>query len=255
MTIRHDVPEGAPTWIDLMSTDVDASKAFYGELFGWTAESGGAEFGGYINFSLGDEQVAGLMACREETGPMNVWSVYLKTDDAEATAKAATDHGGEVFVPAMALPHDIGSMAVVVDPGGAAVGAWQPGTHRGGVVATTGAPCHFELHTKKYDEALEFYKAVFGWEPEAVSDTPALRYSVQNVGDGENAGIMDAAQFADDPLSGWGVYFAVDDTDAALDKIGALGGRTVTPPEDSPYGRIAVAADSNGAMFKLRAAS
>ena len=37
MTIRQYVPNGAPCWIDLMSSDTDKSRAFYGELLGWTA--------------------------------------------------------------------------------------------------------------------------------------------------------------------------------------------------------------------------
>ena len=32
MTIRQTVPNGAPCWIDLMSSDTGKSRAFYGEL-------------------------------------------------------------------------------------------------------------------------------------------------------------------------------------------------------------------------------
>jgi predicted enzyme related to lactoylglutathione lyase len=47
------------------------------------------------------------------------------------------------------------------------------------------------------------------------------------------------------------VYFAVDDTDASLAKITELGGTTVQPAEDTPYGRLAGATDPFGAQFKL----
>ena len=47
MTIRQNVPHGAPCWIDLMSSDTDKSVAFYGALFGWTADEPNEEFGGY----------------------------------------------------------------------------------------------------------------------------------------------------------------------------------------------------------------
>src|SRR6185312_10611745 len=46
MAKRDGSPTGAPCWIDLMSADPDKSAAFYGELFGWTAESTGDEYGG-----------------------------------------------------------------------------------------------------------------------------------------------------------------------------------------------------------------
>jgi hypothetical protein len=50
----------------------------------------------------------------------------------------------------------------------------------------------------------------------------------------------------------WSVYFAVEDVDQALAKVAELGGATVMPREDTPYGRLATAADSTGAVFKLR---
>lgn len=34
-----------------MTSDPDRSRAFYGELFGWTSEVAGEEYGGYFNFS------------------------------------------------------------------------------------------------------------------------------------------------------------------------------------------------------------
>ena len=79
MTIRDNVPAGAPCWVDLMSSDVEKSKAFYGELFGWTADEPNPEFGGYTNFRKDGEQVAGLMTA-QEAGMPDVWSVYLAVD-------------------------------------------------------------------------------------------------------------------------------------------------------------------------------
>ncbi len=63
---------------------------------------------------------------------------------------------------------------------------------------------------------------------------------------------MDASAFLPDGVpSHWNVYFAVEDTDATLEKIGKLGGATVLPAEDTPYGRLAQASDPTGALFKL----
>jgi predicted enzyme related to lactoylglutathione lyase len=49
----------------------------------------------------------------------------------------------------------------------------------------------------------------------------------------------------------WSIYFGVDDTDAALTRVEALGGSVVRAAEDTPYGRLATAADPSGAQFKL----
>lgn len=256
MTIRQNVRNGAPCWVDLMSSDPEKSKAFYGELFGWTAEEPNPEFGGYTNFQKDGERVAGLMQSTPDMGASDVWSVYLCVEDASATVQAAQEHGSEVIVDAMPVG-EMGSMGVVTDPGGAFIGLWQPGTHRGGVVATEGAPCHFELHTRDYDKAVPFYEAVFGWTAEAVGDTPDFRYTVlADMPDGEGAGIADASQWLPEGVpSHWSVYFSVDDAGKALERIAELGGSTVMPAEETPYGVLATAADATGAMFKLRADS
>src|SRR5690242_15560057 len=103
VTRRETAPIGAPCWIDLFSPDLDRSLAFYTELFGWTAESSGAEFGGYVNFSKDGVLVAGAMSNDGSSGAPDAWSVYLATPDAGATIDAATKTGSEVIVPAMAV--------------------------------------------------------------------------------------------------------------------------------------------------------
>ncbi len=252
MTIHQNVPAGAPCWVDLMSSDTDKSRAFYSELFGWMAEEPNPDFGGYANFTKDGDHVAGLMAA-QEGGVPDAWSVYLAVNDAEKTVEAAKAHGAPVFVEAIAVG-DLGTMAVLADAGGAAIGMWQPGEHRGGLVGTVGAPCHFELHTRDYDASVAFYTEVFGWPPKTESDVPEFRYSLLEVADGEHAGIMDASGFLPEGVPAhWSVYFAVEDIDAALAKVEQLGGSTIMAAEDTPYGRLATAADSTGAMFKLRA--
>ena len=253
MAIRDHVPAGAPIWVDLMSSDVAKSRAFYGELFGWEADDPNPEFGGYANFRKDGEPVAGLMTAMEEGLP-DVWSTYLQVDDAAATVEAARAAGAPIFVEAMAVG-DLGVMAVLADPGGAMIGMWQPGEHRGGLVGTGGAPCHFELHTRDYDASLAFYKDVFGWaDVTAESDVPEFRYSILNVAEGEHAGVMDASHWLPDGVPAhWSVYFAVDDVDKALARVAELGGHTVMAAETTPYGVLATASDSTGAVFKLRA--
>ncbi len=254
MPKRDAAPNGAPCWIDLMTADQDRSVAFYTELFGWTVDDPGPDYGGYKNFHLDGIPVAGVM--QNDGGPgapeLDFWTVYLTTDDARKTVEGASANGGQVYLEPQQVM-ELGTMAMVADPGQAAVGVWQPGRHQGfGIWAEPGSPGWFELHTRDYDAVVKFYRDVFRWETHAMGDTPDFRYTTLGEGDGALAGIMDASGFLPDGVpSTWSVYFQVEDTDAALAKIGKLGGSTVQPAEDTPYGRLAVATDPTGAPFKL----
>jgi predicted enzyme related to lactoylglutathione lyase len=251
MPTRDDAPLGAPCWIDVFTTDPDRTIAFYGELFGWSCERND-EFGGYLNFSLDGVRVAGGMGNDGSTGAPDSWNVYLAVADAEATVAAATAAGSTVIVPPMPVG-DLGSMAVVTDPGGAAIGLWQPGEHRGfGVVAEPGAGSWFELHTRAYDDSLAFYRDVFGWDLHTMSDVPEFRYSTLGEGDGALAGVMDqTGHVGEDEPPYWAVYFGTDDTDASVARAVSLGATVLMGAEDTPYGRLAVLADPTGARFSL----
>ncbi len=169
MPAQDSYPLGAPCWVDLTTSDTERSRAFYCELFGWTADEPVEEFGGYFNFRKDGVLVGGCMAA--QPGTPDVWSIYLTTDDAEKTAETAAANGGLVVVPPMTVA-DLGTMAVLSDPGGAAVGLWQPGTHQGmGTIGEPGTPSWFELHTRDYQRSVDFYRAVFGWETRTMSDT------------------------------------------------------------------------------------
>ncbi len=66
MPIRNAAPLGAPCWIDLTTSDIDRAQDFYGTVFGWTFESAGPEYGGYVNAAHNGHPVAGLMANNPE---------------------------------------------------------------------------------------------------------------------------------------------------------------------------------------------
>jgi predicted enzyme related to lactoylglutathione lyase len=235
-----------------MTSDTAASRSFYCELFGWDAEEPNEEFGGYFSFLKGGVRIAGCMASQPGTATPDVWSIYLATDDARKTVDAATASGGQLVVEPMEVG-DQGTMAYVADAGGATVGVWQPDAHEGfGLYGEAGTPSWFELWTRDYDAAVAFYRDVFRWETRAMGDSPEFRYTVLTDGEGMLAGIMDASAFLPEGVPAhWSVYFGVDDADAVLARVVELGGSVVAPAEDTPYGRLATAADPTGAQFKL----
>ncbi len=256
MPTRDTAPTGHPCWIDLMTSDPDASRAFYGELFGWTSEAGGEEYGGYITFAKDGVAVAGAMdksAIPGDGGAMpDVWSVYLSVVDAAATQKAVEAAGGQTLAPPMEVP-GLGIMAVFQDATGAVIGAWQPLEFHGiGVLVEPDTPGWFELFTKDFHPTLAFYEEAFGWNVEIMGDTDEFRYATLEAGEKAAAGVMDASGFLPDEVPPhWSVYVSVADADTAVAKAESLGASVVVPAEDTPYGRLATLADPTGAMFKL----
>ena len=265
MTAYHAQP-GAPVWIDLMAADADAAAEFYGAVFGWEADPPNPEFGGYRNFRKNGNLVAGLMGATDGgEGPGDMWSTYLRTDDAEATLAAATEAGASIIVP-VADVGDLGRFGFVVDPVGAAIGVWQPGTHPGFVErGVPGTPYWFDCMSRSYDASLGFYRTVFGWTLQEIGSGGAEgsfgpdRYSQALVGpegaqDGV-AGIMDAAPLFDSGVFGegtpsfWQVYLTVEDTAAAEQRIVAAGGEIIRSAEVTPWATIGSAKDPGGAVF------
>ena len=252
MPKRDSAPIGAPCWVDLFTSDPAGAQAFYSEIFGWTSESAGEEYGGYFNFAKDGVPVAGGMRNDGQAGTPDGWTIYLATDDTERVTKEAVANGGDVIVPAMDVM-ELGTMAVVSDPGHASIGAWKPGLHKGfAIFGEPGTPSWFELHTRVYDQSVQFYKDVFEWKTQVAGDSPEFRYTTLGEGEQQLAGIMDASAWLPAGAPGvWSVYFGVTDADATLDAITKLGGAVVQPAEDTPYGRLAQAADPTGALFKL----
>lgn len=243
---------GTPCWVDLISSDIDKSQEFYGGLLGWTFDAPNAEFGGYITASSDGYAVSGLMARTPDMQAPDGWNTYISTADIDATVAAAIAAGGQVAMTAMAVG-DLGQMAYLVDPAGAMVGLWQPGTHLGfSKYNEPGSVTWDEHHSKNFSASTDFYSTVFGWTLEKTGDTDEFRYYQGKV-DGETvAGLMDSASFLPVEVpSHWAVYFSVADADEALIKAVELGGSVVRGAQDTPFGRMADLTDSTGASLKI----
>ena len=257
---EYSAPVGAPIWFDLISEDTARAAAFYSELFGWEVDAPpNVEFGGYQNFVKNGRRVAGLSPVMEGGGPPNVWSVYLYTTDATATAEDVAKSGGSIIVPPMAIGDD-GTMVFAIDSAGAAIGFWQPGTHPGFTEwGTQGTPYWFECHSKSYAASLDFYSAVAGAQIQEVGtggDPDAVgpdAYSQLMTPDGNAySGIMDSVKlFPPEVPSFWQVYITVDDVRATVTRVEELGGKILMGGEDTPYGTLATVTDPFGAVFAL----
>jgi predicted enzyme related to lactoylglutathione lyase len=258
MPTRDKAIIGAPCWVDLMTSDVEASRRFYSALFDWSANEPSPEFGGYFMFSKNDRPVAGGMPRTEAMNDAmpDAWSIYLATSNAEATVEAAKANGGQVIAGPMTVA-DLGVMSVLIDAGGAAIGLWQPIGFEGcSTFNEDGTPGWFQLNARNYDASLDFYAKTLDWNYHVLGDGPDFRYAALKIGDSTYAGIMDANGFLPEGVPPhWVVYFWVDDTDVTVRRAVELGATVTMPAQDTPYGRLASLVDPTGAHFNVMAAN
>ncbi len=202
--------------------------------------------GGGYTMLLQDGKAVAAAGVSQSGGPAS-WSTYIATADADATAAKITAAGGSVIIDVMDI-FDAGRMAFALDPQGVLFGIWQSGTHKGAqLVNEPFAYTWAELNTTDADAAQSFYSAVFGWESEALEGGEGFDYAMQKVDGRVVGGIM--AMEGMPPA--WGVYFAVEDTDATIAKAEELGGSTLRPAADTDFGRLAMLADPDGAVFAV----
>jgi len=257
MSERTSYEPGTPCWIDLGTPDQDAAAEFYGVLFGWSVEEdeNAEQTGGYRVAMLGDKAIGGVMKLMQEGQPP-AWSTYVSVADVDATVAKARDAGGSVMVEPMDVL-DYGRMAFLSDPTGAVFGLWQPGRNIGaGLVNEPGALSWNELETRDPEAAKAFYAAVFDWGFED-HDMPGMgTYTEWRLGESSIGGMADiSGRVPDEVPAHWMVYFAVEDTDAAVEQVRTGGGEVRFGPVDIPAGRFAMAADPFGAAFAVIALS
>jgi predicted enzyme related to lactoylglutathione lyase len=244
---------GTFCWVDLATTDPAASQAFYGELFGWTAEDVPTDLGPpYTMLSYQGRLAAALYEMAPEQGGRPCWASYIAVDDVDATAARAEALGGTVLMPAMDVMEH-GRMALIQDPSGGVVSLWQARAHPGAEIDNqVGARSWNELLTRDTVRAAAFYGDLLGWTTRTSHDLMEGRYILFEL-DGRPIGGMLEIQPDWGPMPpNWMVYFGVDDCDATVATALRLGGAAVTETmQVENVGRFAYLTDPQGVGFAV----
>ncbi|MBA3241029.1 MAG: VOC family protein [Acidobacteria bacterium] len=120
MTGQAMPAHGAFCWNELGTTDVEAAKKFYTELFGWKLKEGHVPAPMIYNeIMVNGEAVGGIYQMGPEFGGApSHWMPYVAVDDVDASAKRVEELGGKVCVPPTDIPN-VGRFSVINDPTGA----------------------------------------------------------------------------------------------------------------------------------------
>ena len=260
MTTITKYPQGAPSWIDLATSDGEGAKKFYTGLFGWEIEDSpvaGEENMVYTMYKVpSGHYVAASFNSDPEQGPPR-WQIYFTVYDLEDAIERVKAAGGKV----VAGPMDVmgaGDMAVVQDPQGAFFQLWQPKQHRGaGVKDEPNSACWFELSTTDTTAAAEFYTKVLQctlMENPLPADDPTyhlLNYRLLAIDDMPHAGMMEIQPDWGEVPPHWGVYLGVSNIESGLAKLKELGGTQIADVQTIPQGKFAMVKDPQGAYFSL----
>lgn len=262
MTNTRTYPHGVPCWVDVVTTDLDEAKQFYGALFDWTFHDAIPTDapGSYLIATLGGEDVAAIAPA--EPGDEIAWRTYIAVEDADATAAAVTKAGGTILLP----PVDAGPggrQAGCRDPLGALFHVWQPRHRLGAQAVNVAGTWNFsDLSTTDAATSRAFYADLFGWEfddtlvrrPGYGAHLQATVYpDILAVQKEINAppGFEDAvAWMVNGDNNTWQVTFAVEDRDSSAEKAQSLGA-TVVSSEDTGWTKTVTIRDPQGALLVM----
>lgn len=248
-------------WYELMTGDRTAAESFYGPLVGW-------RFGGddhYRHIEASDGMVGGMLQLTPEMasgGAHPAWVGYILVDDVDISVAAMTADGGKMLIPARDLT-DVGRIAMVTDPQGAAFYVMEPSPPEGREGGESHAfsydrprigHCAWnELATTEPEAAKAFYGKHFGWKVDGGMDMGDLgMYEFWGPTDGRSALGAVMPKMPQMPVSAWTYYFRVRDIDAAASSISKNSGSILQPPIAIPGGEFSmVALDPQGAAFGL----
>jgi predicted enzyme related to lactoylglutathione lyase len=240
---------GTFVWHDLVTSNVAASRAFYGELFGWTFEAGQGVDPGYTIIKADGEPIGGIVVPREKTDT-SLWLSYVVVADVDRAVETFRQSGGTVFRAPLNARGDL-RVAAVADAQGAAIGL----ASRGRNVDDAAVPAinrwlWMDYVAKDPAAALDFYGRVIGFTHEVSDQRENFTYHLLK-SDRPHAGLF-GSPWANQN-STWLPYVRVADPAAAAARAVQIGGRLVLAP--APHvrnGSLAIVLDPAGAPLALQ---
>jgi hypothetical protein len=249
--VTAQVSPGRVVWHDLVTRDLEVSKAFYGALFGWTwrAPSSGKDLT-YVVAEMAGMAMAGIAESRERKVNPSQWITYFAADNVMGTAKAAVDSGAHLVVPPTRTGSWSDETALLTDPQGAPFALMKPGIAPSDRAVPINGWLWVELWTTDVTAAAGFYQNLLGYKPRTVS-VGEKDYALLQQDSIPQAGLLQI------PVQGvrpnWLPTIRVADVNLTVQRAVILGGRVIMAPRaDVRSGTVAIIADPGGAALTLQ---
>ncbi|MEV3939124.1 VOC family protein [Glycomyces sp. NPDC049804] len=253
------MPNGAPAWVDSVSTDFRRDRDFYTGLFGWSAVGFGAEVEYYVDFHLGDtggsgRAIAGLVGASPAflPGVPSRWTVYFRVAECADAVARAIGLGATVVMPASPVGEDL-VYALLEDPAGFHFGLFEIRSDGAGLQASgvRDAPVWYTFAAADLTGPLDCYRRLLGWTISGGEDAdePLAAASISAPG----ASAPFAGVSSEEAPVGWTVFYGVDSVEATTARAVALGGAIVKGPYESAGRNLAEIAAPSGARFGVAA--
>lgn len=243
---------GKVVWHDLLTHTPEASRRFYGELFGWDFEPSGVD--GYTLIRHEGRLIGGMVDTLALNGRDDIsqWIMALSVDDVDAAAARFVDAGGRVLTAPIDMPRR-GRIAVVADAEGALLALLQardgdPPDREPAV----GGFLWDELWSADADGAESFYAGLAGYDVEHATVSGSSRdYRLLRTAGTPRLGIM--ARPLDDLDPVWVNYLRVENPADVTARVAGLGGRILVEARERPAGgSVAFVAGPSGAGIALQ---
>ena len=235
---------------DLVTNNLAAATAFYGDLFGWQYKTHPGRA-----IILGDERELGAIFQRDlpaDTTRKPRWVAYMSVPDVAAAGQVVNSNGGSTLLAPRSVP-DLGTLAIFTDAEGAVFGAihlnaGDPEDY----LAESGEWIWIALTSLDPVKASDFYRLLAPYE--LFDNTMSERsgsYVLASEGYAR-AGLMAIPAARTDLQPVWLPFVRVESIVDAVDKTTRLGGKVlVAPRPDLAAGRAAVIADPTGAAVGI----
>jgi predicted enzyme related to lactoylglutathione lyase len=242
---------GEFVWHDLITSDPEAARPFYGAMFGWTFEPGEGIDPDYTIIKYAGRPIGGIVPVPQaKEGVVAQWISYLVVADVNKATAAFKAAGGRVLRGPLNARKDL-RVSVVIDAQGAPLGLASRGPRvEGPAFPTANDWLWMEYVAQDPEAALKMYGDVVGFGHKVSETRENFTYYLLTT-DRPRAGLFRSLWERD--TSAWLPYVRVEDPAAKAARAVQLGGSiALAPGPRVRNGSLAIVLDPAGAPIALQ---